>query len=86
MRSTSALCKAAVIAAPVLADVHYLYTGYFDYASISGIEFDDAANTLTLVNNYSVTSGSSRWIAADVRKPLPDPHSLSRHTQATRTY
>lgn len=55
-------------AAPVLADVHYLYAGYFDEAYISGIEFDDAANTLNLVNNYSVTSGSSRWIAADVSR------------------
>lgn len=51
---------------PVIADIHYLYTGYFQQGVISGIEFDDETSTLTLLDNYTVTSGSSRWIAADV--------------------
>lgn len=59
-----------MLTVPILADTHYLYAGYFQTASISGIEFDDEANTLSLVNNYSATSGSSRWIAADVREQL----------------
>lgn len=70
MRFLSTLCLAAITATPILADTHYFYAGYFSDASVSGIEFDDEANTLTLVNNYSVTSGSSRWIAADVRAYL----------------
>lgn len=60
-------CLAAVVAKIVLADTHYFYAGYFSQASVSGIEFDDEANTLTLTDTFSVTSGSSRWIAADVR-------------------
>lgn len=62
------LCLAAIAGHKVLADTHYFYAGYFSEALISGIEFDDEANTLTLVDNFSVTSGSSRWIAADVCK------------------
>lgn len=73
MRSSSALCLSAVLTVPVLADTHYLYAGYFQTAAISGIEFDDEANTLVLADNYSATSGSSRWIAADVRQYLLFP-------------
>lgn len=67
MRLTYDLCLVAMTGQKVLADTHYFYAGYFSQAEISGIEFDDEANTLTLVDNFTVTSGTSRWIAADVR-------------------
>lgn len=69
MRATSAFSLAAWVAArAVLADTHFLYMGYFEEAYVSGIEFDDEANTLTLASTYNVTSGSSRWIASDVHE------------------
>lgn len=70
MHTVSILCLAAMTAHKTVADTHYLYAGYFSEASVSGIEFDDEANTLTLMDNFSVTSGSSRWIAADVRMKM----------------
>lgn len=71
MRCVSTVYLAAAIIADsalVLADTHFFYMGYFSEEYISGVEFDDNANTLSLVNNFSVTSGSSRWIAPDVRE------------------
>lgn len=68
MRLIHDLCLVAMAGQKVLADTHYFYAGYFSQALISGIEFDDGANTLTLVDNFTVTSGTSRWIAADVRE------------------
>lgn len=70
MRAVYNLCLAAMVGQKVLADTHYFYAGYFSEAIISGIEFDDETNTLTLVDNFTVSSGTSRWIAADVRQRM----------------
>lgn len=55
---------------PVLCDTHYFFSGFFSGTAIVGVEFDEAASTLTLANNIttSATSGS-KWIAIDVGGP-----------------
>ncbi|KAH8651426.1 Lactonase, 7-bladed beta-propeller-domain-containing protein [Xylariales sp. PMI_506] len=56
-------------AALAVADTHYFFSGSFDGSTIFGVEFDDAASTLALINNITVeTSSGSKWIALDARK------------------
>ncbi|KAH6661164.1 Lactonase, 7-bladed beta-propeller-domain-containing protein [Truncatella angustata] len=66
MRSVTLLAAGAV---PALADTHHLFAGFFSGSTIVGVEFDDAASTLTLVNNIttSATSGA-KWVSLDARK------------------
>lgn len=65
MRSLSLL---AVGIAPVLADSHYFFTGFFSGSTIVGVEFDDVASTLTLVNNITTDASSgAKWITLDVK-------------------
>ncbi|KAF2646077.1 3-carboxy-cis,cis-mucoante lactonizing enzyme [Massarina eburnea CBS 473.64] len=63
--------KAAVVAAlaaPALADSHYFFTGFFSGSTIVGVEFDDAASTLTWKQNISTNATGSKWIELDERK------------------
>lgn len=64
MHSLLLLASAAV---PALADTHYFFAGSFAGTTVVGVEFDDAASTLTLVNNITTSaSGGSKWINIDV--------------------
>lgn len=64
MRSLSLLAAGVV---PVLADTHYFFAGSFAGSTIVGVEFDDVAATLTLVNNITTDASSgSKWITLDV--------------------
>ncbi|KAK9419183.1 putative Lactonase, 7-bladed beta-propeller-domain-containing protein [Seiridium unicorne] len=59
----------AASAAPALADTHYFFSGFFSGSTIVGVEFDDTASTLTLVNNITTSASSgSKWIAIDAQK------------------
>ncbi|KAF7534760.1 hypothetical protein G7054_g5952 [Neopestalotiopsis clavispora] len=59
----------AAAAVPALADTHYFFAGSFSGTTIYGVEFDDAASTLTLVNNITTSaSGGSKWINIDAAK------------------
>lgn len=65
--SSTMLASVLFLVVPVLADVHYLYSGFFAGSTIAGIEFDDAALSLTLVSNFSANEASgSKWITLDV--------------------
>ncbi|KAG7406451.1 Carboxy-cis,cis-muconate cyclase [Fusarium oxysporum f. sp. rapae] len=58
-----------LLAASAVAEVHYLFSGFFAGSTIAGIEFDDEALSLTLVKNISSASDDgSKWIALDARK------------------
>lgn len=61
----SLVCSLAV-AAPVLADSHYFFSGFFSGTTVVAVEFDDSADTLTLVNNITTSASGSKWIAIDV--------------------
>lgn len=66
MHSSSTLLWAA-LAATGLADSHYFFSGFFAGSSLVGVEFDDAASTLSLVHNMTLnTTAGSKWIAIDV--------------------
>ncbi|KAJ4352405.1 uncharacterized protein N0V89_007753 [Didymosphaeria variabile] len=68
MRSLSSLSLLAAVPS-VLGDKHYFFSGFFAGSTIAGIEFDDSANSLTLVNNITAqSSDGSKWIAIDERK------------------
>ncbi|KAL1597874.1 hypothetical protein SLS60_008361 [Paraconiothyrium brasiliense] len=68
MRPLSSLSLLAAVPS-VLGDKHYFFSGFFAGSTIAGIEFDDSANSLTLVNNISAQStGGSKWISIDERK------------------
>lgn len=45
-----------------------MFSGVFSGTDIYAIEFDDEANTLTLVDNITSNGDSSKWIAIDERK------------------
>ncbi|KAL5385780.1 hypothetical protein DPSP01_004561 [Paraphaeosphaeria sporulosa] len=63
--SSSILLFAAV--PTVLGDKHYFFSGFFSGSLIAGVEFDDATNNMTLVNNITIQSSTgSKWIAIDV--------------------
>ncbi|OAG09778.1 3-carboxy-cis,cis-mucoante lactonizing enzyme [Paraphaeosphaeria sporulosa] len=65
--SSSILLFAAV--PTVLGDKHYFFSGFFSGSLIAGVEFDDATNNMTLVNNITIQSSTgSKWIAIDERK------------------
>lgn len=56
-----------LLAISALAEVHYLFSGFFSGSRIAGIEFDDEALSLRLVKNISSASDDgSKWIALDV--------------------
>ncbi|KAH7191641.1 hypothetical protein BKA60DRAFT_601589 [Fusarium oxysporum] len=58
-----------LLAASAVAEVHYLFSGFFSGSTIAGIEFDDEAHSLSLVKNISSASDDgSKWIALDARK------------------
>ncbi|KAK7415950.1 hypothetical protein QQX98_005523 [Neonectria punicea] len=58
-----------LVIASALAEVHHLFSGFFSGSTIAGIEFDDAALSLTLVKNISSSSDDgSKWISLDARK------------------
>ncbi|KAH7381006.1 Lactonase, 7-bladed beta-propeller-domain-containing protein [Cadophora sp. MPI-SDFR-AT-0126] len=48
--------------------VHHMFSGAFSGSTIYAIEFDDESNSLTLANNITSNSSSSKWIAIDERK------------------
>lgn len=51
----------------VLCDTHHLLSGFFSGDTIVALEFDDAAFTLSVVNNITIdASTGSKWIALDV--------------------
>lgn len=61
------LLSLAAGAVPALADTHYFYIGFFSGSAILGVEFDDVASSLTVVNNISTEAVSGqRWLAFDV--------------------
>lgn len=67
MRTSLTLSLVTALAAPVLGDTHYLFSGFFAGTTVVGVEFDDTTNSLTLVNNITTSaSGGSKWIALDV--------------------
>ncbi|KAH9906237.1 Lactonase, 7-bladed beta-propeller-domain-containing protein [Xylariomycetidae sp. FL2044] len=66
MRSVPILALTAVLGRAV-ADTHYMFAGFFDGPTILGIEFDDAANTLTVINNSTIEGEVSKWISLDAR-------------------
>lgn len=70
MRSTPLLASASVIVGTALADTHYMFSGFFSGSTIVGLEFDDVASTLTLVNNITndALASASKWIA--INEPL----------------
>lgn len=77
MRAAPTLHLAATLvtlASPALADTHFFYAGFFSQEYVSGFEFNDETNNLTLIDNYAVTAGSSRWIATDVRTHTTPPN------------
>jgi carboxy-cis,cis-muconate cyclase len=56
-----------LLAASAVAEVHYLFSGFFSGSTIAGIEFDDETHSLSLVKNISSASDDgSKWIALDV--------------------
>ncbi|KAF5587005.1 carboxy-cis cis-muconate cyclase [Fusarium subglutinans] len=58
-----------LLAASTVAEVHYLFSGFFSGSTIAGIEFDDEALSLNLVKNISaVSDDGSKWIALDAHK------------------
>ncbi|KAL5589352.1 hypothetical protein FOVSG1_011219 [Fusarium oxysporum f. sp. vasinfectum] len=58
-----------LLAASAVAEVHYLFSGFFSGSTIAGIEFDDEAHSLSLVKNISSASDDgSKWIALDAHK------------------
>lgn len=66
MRSVSLLSLAASTV-PVLAEKHYFYSGFFAGSTIVGVEFDDVASSLNIVNNITIESTTgSKWISLDV--------------------
>lgn len=68
MRSTSVLTL-ATFASPILADTHSLFAGFFSGSVIVGLEYDDVAQSLTLVDNITATATSGqKWISLDSRK------------------
>lgn len=70
----------AAAAVPALADTHYFFAGSFSGTTIYGVEFDDAASTLTLVNNITTSaSGGSKWINIDVSCQKEDVDFPSSH-------
>lgn len=49
------------------ANTHNLFCGAFDGSTVGVIEYDDATETLSLVQNASLTVDTgSKWIALDV--------------------
>ena len=66
MHAPSALLL-ATFAGLALCDKHYFFSGFFAGSTIIGVEFDDVAESLTLVNNITTdASDGSKWIALDV--------------------
>jgi len=65
MRFSNSLALSAFVAA-AKADTHHLIVGTFLTPYLYTLEFDDAALTLGLVKNTSVTVSSS-WISLSVR-------------------
>ncbi|KAG5743316.1 hypothetical protein H9Q70_013970 [Fusarium xylarioides] len=58
-----------LLAVSAVAEVHYLFSGFFSGSIIAGIEFDDEAHSLSLVKNISSASDDgSKWIALDACK------------------
>lgn len=56
-----------LLAVSAVAEVHYLYSGFFSGSTIAGIEFDDEALSLSLVKNItSASDDGSKSIALDV--------------------
>ena len=66
MRGASTFALAA-FAAPVFAESHYLFSGFFSGSTIVGLVFDDATSSLSFVNNITtLASSGSKWITLDV--------------------
>ncbi|KAG4421100.1 hypothetical protein IFR04_005743 [Cadophora malorum] len=68
MLSLTATILLGTLAGQAVGSVHHMFSGAFSGSTIYAIEFDDESNSLTLVNNITSNSSSSKWIAIDERK------------------
>ncbi|KAE8378530.1 hypothetical protein BDV26DRAFT_281056 [Aspergillus bertholletiae] len=69
MHPSFLLSMLAISTKQVLASKHHLYSGFFSGSEVYGIEFDDEASTLTVINNITTNSSDgSKWIAIDERR------------------
>mgnify|MGYP003662493348 CR=1 FL=1 len=69
MLSLTATILLGTLAGQAVGSVHHMFSGAFSGSTIYAIEFDDESNSLTLVNNITSNSSSSKWIAIDVCWP-----------------
>ena len=63
----------AVLASPVLGQLHHFYSGVFSGSSLYGFEFNEKSEALSIFYNGSLDVSSSKWIATDVCCSSPFP-------------
>lgn len=72
----------SLFAGSAVADIHTLFLGSFSGSELNRLEFDDATNDLSLVQNITAPNTSSqKWLALDVR-----PASLGVGMYCTYNY